>query len=350
MKAVLQRGTRAARIGAACLAMCLAACLSAGLADPARAAPVIDSDNVDAIKGSKRVAIERFDVEFYTQLYGEGRSGRNTARMTAELQGISDETRQTITQQAYQDLLAALRQAGFELVEPAALAAQPLFQALDEKYGHASPYRVEDEKLLQGGMQISQIVAPAGMRAHFDSGIARGDLSQRIEAQNQGIGRQQGELAAALDATLLQVHVLASFGSVSATKNGGLRIFAGLGAKAAIEAKPLLLPEETQIQIVNRSGARTFGMSHRMGHSGAVVLKEPLVAATNIFEMRDTQSQGDKDKQTAGNFLSGLIGGGAERSGHSVVSASSEHAYRSTYQALIRDALDAMVASLAAAR
>lgn len=318
--------------------------------NPLRAAPVLDTDNAEAVKAHPRVAIERFGIEFYTQLYGEGRSGLNTARMSAELQGVSDATRQAITQQAYDDTVQALRQAGFEVVEPATLAAQPLFQALDQKYGHVSPHVVEDEQLLQGGKQVSHIFAPAGMKAYFQSGSARGDLSQRIEAQNQGIGQQQGELAQALDATLLQVHVLASFGTVSATKNGGIRIFAGLGARAAVEAQPVLFAQDTQIQIVNRSGSRTFGMSRRMGHSGAVFLKEPLVADANIFEMHDTQSQGEKDKQTAVNFLSGLIGGGAERTATHAVTASSEDAYRSTYQALIREALGAMVASLATAR
>jgi hypothetical protein len=329
------------------LALLAAALLHTG---PLLAAPAVESDNAEAIKASPRVAIDRFGVEFYTQLYGEGRSGRNTARMAAELQGVSDETRQAIAQQAHDELVQALRKAGFEVLEPAALAAQPLFQALEQKYGHASPYMVEDEKLLQGGKQVSRIVAPAGMRAYFQSGSARGDLAQRIEAQNQGIGNQQGELAQALDATLLQVHVLASFGTVSATKNSGMRIFAGLGAKAAVEAQPVLFAQDTQIQIINRSGSRTFGMSHRMGHSGAVFLKEPLAAGANIFEMRDTQAEGDKDRQTAGNFFSGLLGGGAERSGTSTVTASSEEDYRRTYGALIREALEAMMASLAAAR
>jgi hypothetical protein len=319
-------------------------------AGAASAAPAVATDNAEAVKDNKRVAIERFCVEFYTQLFGEGRSGKSTARMTAELQGISDATRQAITQQAYTETVAALQKAGFEVVPAAELAAQPLFKVLDDKYGKASPWTVEDEKMLEGGKQISRVVAPEGMKAYFQSGSARGDLSQRIEAQNQGIGQQQGELAKALDATLLQVHVLASFGTVSATKNGALRIFAGLGAKAGIQAQPLLYPEETQIQIVNRSGSRTFGFSKRMGHSGAVYLKEPLVAADNIFEMRDTQPEAEKDKQTAVNFFSGLIGGGSERTSTSAVTATSEEAYRSTYQALIHDALEAMVASLAAAR
>jgi hypothetical protein len=315
----------------------------------AQAAPVVDTDNVSAVKENKRVAIERFGIEFYTQLYGEGRSSTNTVRMKSELEGIADDTRKAITQQAYRDTVQALTQAGFEVVPHSELAAQPLFQKLDAEYGHASPFVVEDEQLLQGGKQISRIVAPEGMKAYFQSGSARGNLSQRIEAQNQGIGQRQGELAKALNATLLQVHVLASFGTVSATKNSGLRLFAGLAARAAVEAQPVLFAQETQIQIVNTSGSRTFGNSRRMGHTGAVYLKEPLVAGDNIFSLRDTLPQSAKDKQTALNVVTGLLGGGSEREGTSAVTARSEEAYRSTYQGLVREAIDGMVAALGTA-
>lgn len=136
---------------------------------------------------------------------------------------------------------------------------------------------------------------------------------RRIDAQNFAIGKQQGDLANALNATLLDVHVLVSFGNVTATKNGGLRFFAGLGAKVGIEAVPVLNAQETQIQIVNAEGARTFGNSSRMGPTGTVYLKEPLVAATNIFEMRDTMPESEKDKQSAMNVLTGLLGAGGDR-------------------------------------
>ncbi len=313
---------------------------------PAMAAPAIGTDNVEAIKENKRVAIDRFCIEFYTQLFGEGRSGRSTARMSAELKGISEQTRQAITQQAYADTVLALQKAGYEVVDQATLAAQPLFRELDDKYGKPSPYVVEDEKMMEGGKQISHIVAPEGMKSFFQSGTARGDLSQRMEVQNTAIGAKQGELAKAVNATLLQVHVLASFGTVSSSKNGFLRTFARVGAKAGIDAQPVLFPEETQIQIINSGGWRTFGVSHRMGHSGAVYLKEPLVATSNIFEMRDTQTDGEKDKQTAINFLSSMVGGNSSRTGTAEVTASSEDAYRSTYQALIHEAVESLVAAL----
>lgn len=316
----------------------------------AHAAPVVGTDNVEAIKENKRVVISRFGVEFYTQLFGEGRSGKNTARMTATLEGISDATRQAITEQAYTDTVQTLQKAGYEVLDLAPLASQPVFQTLEAKYAKPSPYLVEDEKMLQGGKQLSQIIAPAGRMAYFQSGSARGDLSQRIDAQNQGIGRQAGDLAKAVGATLLEVHVLASFGTVSATKNGALRIFAGSAARAGIEAQPVLFPEETQIQIINTEGARTFGNSRRMGHTGAVYLKEPLVAATNIFEMRDTMPEGEKDKQSAMNMLTGFLSGTSERTATSAVKASSEEAYRATYQALIREAIESLVAGLGNAR
>lgn len=74
---------------------------------------------------------------------------------------------------------------------------------------------------------------------------------------------------------------------------------------AGIEAQPVLYPGDTQIEIINTGGAHTAGVSHCLGHSGAVYLKEPLVAATNIFELSDTQSQGENDPQTAVDFLQG---------------------------------------------
>lgn len=313
---------------------------------PAHSAPAIGSDNVEAIHENKRVAIERFSIEFYTQLYGEGRAGRNTARMTAELRGVSDATRSAITEQAYLDTVAALQKAGYEVVDLATLSAQPLFKELEQKYGKPSPYVVDDEKMMEGGKQVSSIVAPQGMRAYFQSGMARGDFKQRTENQNFAIGTQQGELAKAINATLLNVHVLASFGSVSATKNGFLRTFARTGATAGIEPQPVLFPEDTQIQIVNSGGARTFGVSHRMGHSGAVYLKEPMVADASLFEMRDTQPESEKDRQTAVNFLSSMIGGNAMRAGTAVVTATSEEAYTNTYRTLIRDAVENLVAAL----
>ncbi len=58
--------------------------------------------------------------------------------------------------------------------------------------------------MLEGGKQISRIVAPEGMKAYFQSGTARGDLAQRMENQNYAIGKQQGDLAKALGATLLE--------------------------------------------------------------------------------------------------------------------------------------------------
>jgi|GEM_PF-6182277 len=295
-----------------------AGCASIGGQHAQSAAPVVGTDNADAIKGNKRVAIERFGVEFYTQLYGQSKS----VRITATQKDISDTTRQAITQQAYSDTVAALQKAGFEVVDAKELANQPLFKELDAKYGKPSPYVVEDEQLMQIGKQISHIVAPEGMKAFFQSGTARGDFQQRTDNQNYAIGKQQGELAKALGATLLDVHVLASFGTMSAAKYNA---FLRLGGKVGIQTMPVLFAEDTQIQIVNSGGARTFGMSHRMGHSGAVYLKEPLVAATNIFGL-------DVNGERA------------------VVTAASEEVYRNTYQALIHDAIGSMVAELGKAR
>ena len=111
----------------------------------------------------------------------------------------------------------------------------------------------------------------------------------------------------------------------------------------------MLYPGDTQIEIINTGGAHTAGVSHCLGHSGAVYLKEPLVAATNIFELSDTPSQGENDPQTAVDFLQGAFGMNRTSEGNSVVSASSDEAYRATYVELNHEAIQAMVATLATA-
>jgi len=59
-----------------------------------------------------------------------------------------------------------------------------------------------------------------------------------------------------------------------------------------------------------------------MGHSGAVYLKDPLIAATNIFEMRDTMPESQKDKQMAPNLLTSFMGAGSQRTATAEIQAS----------------------------
>ena len=311
-------------------------------------AATIGDDKASAIKGHKRVVIAEFGVEFYSQLHAEGKSGAANAQVTAQLDGVGDATLQAITDRAYADTVAALTKAGFEVVDGQPLRQDAIYLQLEGKYGAASPLQYDDQELFKGAPSTSRVFAPAGMRAFFSSGVARGDMRQRIDVQNYARGMKEGELAKAQNATVLHVHYLASFGMVSGTKNNAL--LAGVrGAKAEFEAKPVLFPNDTAMQFVTVAGPRLS--SRRQRHSGAVFLKEPLYAAENIFSMSDTTSAASKKSDAKGKAMGMLFGSGkgTSRQTDSVV-PTSEAAFQSTYSDLINEAANSLSQALAAAR
>lgn len=313
----------------------------------AQAAPDVGTDSASAIHGQTRVMISEFDVEFYTQLHGEGRRTGAVAAVTATLDGVSPETRQAITDQAYTQTVAALTAAGFEVVDPQAAADNADYQGLVGKYGLTSPYTFTDDKFGEAEPAISQIVAPTGKPAYFSSSVARGDLRQRIDVQNQGRGATEGEVAKALGVTLLHVHYLASFGLVSASKHNAL--LEGSVARAAIDVEPVLYPNDTEIQFVTASGARTFTTSRRPRHSGAVYLKSPLAGDAALFTSGDATTRDEKRGDAVTNALS-LFTGQKQKTHSSTVAPSSEQAYRDAYAQLIGEAATAMVGGLTTAR
>ena len=306
----------------------------------------VGSDLGSAIKGHSKVAIAEFGVEFYTQLNGQGRAGGATAEVTSQLIGVSDATMQAITDQAYADTIAALQSAGFEVIDQGTLLASPGYQTLAEKYGLASPYTLTDGSFGERAPAISKIFAPPGMKAFFSSAIIRGDFGQRVDAQNQKRGMDEGAVAKSLGATLLHVHYLASFGLVSGTKNGFLNSIAG-HARAAIEPQAVLFPTDTEIQFVTEAGNRTFTTSKRGRHSGAVYLDQPLLGSSELFTLRDTTSTDTKRGDAATNALGMLFGTGVgQKTKTSEVVAQSEDAYRSAFQSLITEAAKALTQAL----
>lgn len=310
----------------------------------------VGDDKASAIKGHQKVVIAEFGVEFYTQLHSEGRGGSGSnAQVTATLNGVGDDTMHAVMEQAYADTVASLQKAGFEVVGAATLKDNAKYQELAKKYGATSPYTFTDDSFFQGQPTISKIYAPDGMPAFFSSSVIRGDMGQRVDAQNQGRGEKEGQLAKELDVTLLHVHYLASFGTVVASKNNPW--LAGMAkARASFEAQPVLFPEDTEFQFVTDAGMRTFTTSKRPRHTGAVYLKEPLIAADNIFSAEDNTPAETKKSDMIGNAIGGLLGAGSTKRKTVAVTPSSEDAFKTAYRALIQDAADSMSQALAAGR
>lgn len=322
----------------------------------AGAGPSLGDDKVSAFKGSQKVAIAEFGVEFYTQLSAEvHKNSGASARFFTTLQGVGDEDFKAVTEKAYADAVAALKAAGFEVLDPATLAADPGYQALAQKYGAPSPYTFTDSSFVKSEPNVSLIYAPAGMPAFFSSSLIRGDFGQRTAAQNQGRGAKEGEVAKALGATLLHIHYLIGFGQPYADKNNAL--FSSSWAHAGAEFGNTLFPDDSEWQFVTADGARTFTTSKRPRHSGALYLDQPLrSAAGNIFSTQDATTGSDK-KSDAGvelgsalSRLAGFGGGMAQKTQRTGATPPSAEAWRADVDQLLASATAAFSQALAAAR
>ncbi|TXI90642.1 MAG: hypothetical protein E6Q40_00585, partial [Cupriavidus sp.] len=273
--------------------------------------PDIGDDKGSAFKGTQKVAIAEFGVEFYTQLSAEvHKNSGAAARVFTTLQGVGDEDFKAVTEKAYADTVAALKAAGFEVVDFATLAADSGYQALAKKYGAPSPYTFTDSSFVKSEPNISLIYAPVGMPAFFSSSLIRGDFGQRVDAQNQGRGAKEGDVAKSLGVTLLHIHYLVGFGQPSADKNNAL--FGSSWAHAKVEFGNTLFPQDSEWQFVTASGARTFTTSKRPRHSGALYLDAPLQsAAGNIFSQQDATTSADKKDDAAVGVANAMMQLGA---------------------------------------
>ncbi len=314
----------------------------------ADAAPSIGDDKASAFKGSPKVAIAEFGVEFYTQLHAEGRQGGAAAMVTTELQGVSDADFQAITDQAYADTLAALKSAGIEVLDQAALNADAGYQALAEKYGAPSPYTFTDSSVVKAKPMVSKVFAPAGMKAFLSTSTGRGDFGQRLDSQNQGRGTKEGELAKSLGATLLHVHYLVGFGLPSASKNNAL--WGGSTARAGIAMGNVLFAEDTEWQFVTAAGMRTFTNSHRPRHTGALYLDKPFMAEKNIFAVQDTTGSAEKKSDGVMNAMGSLLGGFGQKTKLSDATPENAEAYRQNVSQLIATSATAFAQALGAAK
>lgn len=308
----------------------------------------LGTDNLSAIKGARRVAIDQFGVEFITTLKANGGGAGSSASVHAELQGVSDEAMQALTDRAYRETVEALTQAGFEVVPMRTLLERPEYQELAAKMGRPSPYLIEDTGA------NSKIFAPTGMLAFFQTaGGNRASMGERFTALNGAHGAQASALAKSMDLHFLRFHFLASFGTATASK-GFLANMTGK-ARAAIEAGPTLQAKETQAQIISQEGQRIFLNSSRTGVNGAVYLDQPLGVAADGFALEDTTTADSKRSDHLANALSmglSLLTGTRSSSTKNSTAAVrlSEENFSDSYLRMIGQARDALVARLASAR
>lgn len=322
--------------------------LAASAATAHAQAPSLASDNLGTFKGAKKVVIDHFGVEFITTLKARGQGGGSTANIDAKLEGVSDAAMQALTERAYQDTVAALTRAGFEVVPADELKAQPLYQSLMSKVAHDAPYVVDDSGA------YSRIFAPAGMPAVFKSGADnRGTIGDRMDAFNSKYQGEFSDVAKGLGVYLVRFHYLASFGSTTSSK-GFLANFTGK-ARAAIETGPTLMAKSTLVQIISHEGPRIFASSPRGGNAN-IWLDAPLTVPADGYGLEDTTTADSKRSDGVANALSiglNLLTGGrgaSQQSNKTMAVTLTEENFSDSYLRMIGQARDAFVEKLAAAR
>lgn len=314
----------------------------------------LDNEAGSSFKGTKRVVIAQFGVEFYTQLAAVGRSGGNTARQNSKLVGVSDAVMQELVNNLYTETINKLKDAGFEVVKHDDIAADADYQALAQKYGKTAPYVVHDSQGLGESEHLSKIFAPTGMPTFYASagssgGFLRGNMSDRIDSQNYGTGAKEAEIAKRLNATLLKFSFLANYGITKTSKNGLLANFANIAGRASLETAPVLMSHDTQVQFVDATGARAFGNVRRSGQTGAFYLDKPL-QGENIFQVVEMTSGDEKKDDSVKNAVFGLFGGKKAVKTQSIEVTATDQAYKAAFTRLLATADNALIKALQTAR
>jgi hypothetical protein len=323
----------------------------------AASAPQLGDDKISAIKGTQKVVIAEFGVEFFTQMAGGSNQSGTTAFATSRLRGVDDADFQAITDQAYGDTVAELKAAGFEVLAPELVKANTTYQELAHKYGQDAPYTLTDSSFGKGDPVISKTFTAAGLKAFFSTsnGTGRGSIGQRTDAQNQWRGDQEGEIAKALGATLLHVHYLVGFATI---KDHGHRVLFSTGsATVKTQLGTNLFAKDTEWQFVNETGKRAFTTSSRARHTGAAFLDEPLASSESIYSSQDStsseQKRSDGVANAVGMALGTLLGNSSISSTKSAtidVTPSSVDAYRKDTGQLIGSTAVAFAKALGAAK
>jgi len=259
-----------------------------------------DAVNVEggkAFAGVKKVVIGSFKIGFITtkkehaQAGGSGVGGNSTAMM--ELHGITPTVMQSITEKAYQDLLAQLQAAGYEVAERAQLTSSEFGKA-DSK---ASPFT--EEASFFGSDNTVTYVAPESIGKLFFFG---GETAQR-----NGFGFNMPDVAASGFADKNKLPVMSVMYNLDFSSNksetGAFASFSAVEVGQALSVAP-----GSGITLIGGQGG-TFSTTN-----GSLRLGQPIASPDPFGEITNTSSDGMVVLETTVNVASALLGGGTNQS------------------------------------
>lgn len=296
--------------------------------DPAQqAATFLKGSKLDALGGAKRVAISQFRVELMVENKG-GKGSSSSAGWTSStaditLIGVSDEMRQSITDQLYDRLVTELTEAGVEVVPYETLSADENYKSMEMIFRRSQePVGMQAGKSAFVGAHSTPYYLTNDDK-HIGLGTALGGFST---VQPQNIGPR---IAESLQATVLRATMSVKFADVK--KSGGMfRMGSSVDTKEALA----WVPEQTQFLFVTPDSGKA-----------RVTLAKTIMMPNDVLTMQETTTKGEKAVQAAANVITGLFAGGG-RSSAKFDAVANPEAYNKAltqYGAALESALIAIV-------
>lgn len=261
--------------------------------DPtAQAATFLKGNKLTALSGVKRVAISQFRVEYSVENKAKATSsssaGWSSSQSDITLIGVSDELRQTITDQLHDQLVAALTEAGIEVVPYETLSQDSRYQSMETIFRRAQePVGMQSGKSIFVGAYRRPYYLTNDDK-HIGLGTALGGFST-VQPQNI-----EPRIAESLNATVLRVTMAVKFADLKAS--GGLF---QTGSSVKTSEALAWVAEQTQFLFVTPENGRA-----------RVILSRTIVMPGDVLTLRDTTSKGEKATETTFNVLGAVLGGG----------------------------------------
>lgn len=249
-----------------------------------------------AFVGVKKLVIGSFKVGFITTKKehakaGSGVGGNSSAMM--ELHGITPAVMQSITDKAYQDLLAQLQAAGYEVADRGQLASSEF----EKSASKASPFT--EEASFFGSDNTVTYVAPESIGKLY---FFMGETDQR-----NGFNFNTPDMAASGFADKNKLPIISVMYNLDFSSNksetGAFASFSAVEVGQALSVTP-----GSGIILIGGQGG-TFSTTN-----GSVKLGQPIASPEPFGEITNTTSGGMVALETTVNAASALLGGGTNQS------------------------------------
>lgn len=261
-------------------------------------------DGPKAFTGQNKVVIGSFHVAFIdskkeAEKAGTGFGGRSSAKL--ELQGVTPEVRQAITDAAYADLLAQLQAAGYEVADRSVLLNSPEFSKTKKEN---SPF--VKEASFFGSANNMNYVAP---RAIGDVRFFNGE-----NGLSGGLGFSNPAAGASMFADKNKLPVIAVAYTIDfAAKDGSGGRWASTSSLEVGQA--LTVIPGSGINFIGGQGG-TFSTA-----IGSLKLGQPITSPDKYGEVVMTTSGAMKSLEVATNVLGVMMGAGTNQSRDFVIKA-----------------------------